>query len=122
MLRKKDVILIAIVILIAGVLALCQRLRAEAGAYLRITVDGVIYGEYPLSENQTIEVYGERGHNRVVISGGAASVTDADCPDGYCMAYAPVSDGGQAIICLPHRMVAEVFAESGAPEADAVSQ
>lgn len=103
-------------------MTLMQRLRAGEGEYLRITVDGAVYGEYPLSEDRTIEVYGEWGCNQVVISGGAVSVTEADCPDKYCMAYPPISERGQTIVCLPHKMVAEVLGRDAASEIDAVSQ
>lgn len=101
---------------------LIQYLRAGEGEYVRITVDGVVYGEYPLSEDRIIEVYGTWGYNRVIISAGAVSVTEADCPDKYCMAHTPAARGGQTIICLPNKMAAEVLAREAAPEIDAVSQ
>lgn len=123
MLRKKDGILIACVIIAAVVLATALRPRDE-GERLRITVNGVVYGEYALSENRTIEVSGEWGYNQVVISAGAAYMAEADCPDKYCMEYEPISKGGQVIVCLPHRLVVEALArEDGAlPEVDAVSR
>ncbi|MCM1183629.1 MAG: NusG domain II-containing protein [Roseburia sp.] len=122
MVRKKDGILIACVIVIAAVLALLR--PRDAGKRLRITIDGAVYGEYMLSEDQTIELYSKWGYNQVIIREGAAYMASADCPDRYCVAHEPISKGGQAIICLPHRLVAEVLAaENGmADEVDAVSQ
>lgn len=122
MLRKNDGILIATVIILAAALMLIQRLRSGEGEYVRITVDGAVYGEYPLSEDQIIEVCGAWGYNQVVISAGAVSVAEADCPDRYCVAHTPASGSGQTIICLPHKMTVTVLGREAAPEIDAVSQ
>lgn len=109
MFRKKDVILIGVIVVIAAVSALLiMFIQREAGAMVRITIDGVLYGEYSLSEEQFISIDEESGHNRIVIEDGCAYMADADCPDKYCMDYKPIAKGGETIICLPHRLVVEV--------------
>lgn len=109
MFRKKDFVLIAGIIVIAAVSALLIAFaQRAAGATVRITIDGALYGEYSLSEDQIISVDEILGYNRLVIENGCAYMDDADCPDRYCMDYKPVSKGGETIICLPHKLVVEV--------------
>ena len=121
MFRKKDFILIAIFVAIAAVAALLiMFVQRGAGAAVRITIDGVLYGEYSLSEEQSISVDEELGHNRLVIENGSAYMADADCPDKYCMDYKPISKGGETIICLPHKLVVEVTGVRDAQQPDVV--
>lgn len=111
------------VLFAAGAVSLAAAMAAGGtGQTVRITVDGKLYGEYSLSENQTITVDGRYGYNRIVIENGAAYMDGADCPDKYCMAYKPVSKGNETIICLPHRLVVEVAQKADRQQPDAVAQ
>ena len=49
--------------------------------------------------------------NRLVIRGGEAWIEDADCPDRLCVKQGRISRNGQAVTCLPHKLVITV--ESG---------
>ncbi|MDE5698877.1 MAG: NusG domain II-containing protein [Lachnospiraceae bacterium] len=121
MFRKKDFILIAIIVVIAAVSALLILfVQREAGATVRITIDGVFYGEYSLSEEQSISIDEGLGHNRLVIEEGSAYMADADCPDKYCMDYKPISRGGETIICLPHKLVVEVTGTRDTQQPDVI--
>ncbi|MDE8718548.1 NusG domain II-containing protein, partial [[Eubacterium] siraeum] len=63
---------------------------------------------------QTFTVYSDDGgYNVNKVSGGAISVSDADCPDKICVKTAPVSDGIQPIVCMPHKLVIRVDARRG---------
>ena len=53
------------------------------------------------------------GYNVIKVSGGAISVSDADCPDKISVKTAPVSDGIQPIVCMPHKLVIRVEARRG---------
>ena len=60
---------------------------------------------------QTVEIItGETNErkNVLVISEGAAYVSEANCPDGICAAHKPVSHNGESIICLPNKVVIKV--------------
>ncbi|MDE6054309.1 MAG: NusG domain II-containing protein [Lachnospiraceae bacterium] len=121
MFQKRDFILIAIIIVIAVVssllIAFAQR---DAGAAVRIIIDGELYGEYSLSEEQSIAIDGELGHNRLVIEDGSAYMAGADCPDKYCMDYKPIAKGGETIICLPHKLVVEVTGTRDVQQPDVI--
>lgn len=123
--QKKDRLLIISITVIAAVFALVLQLsQRNMGDRIRITIDGSVYGEYLLSEDQVIDIQELSGHNQVVISGGRAYMAEADCPDKYCMAYKPISKCHETIVCLPHKLVVEVVGQSETAdlEIDAVSQ
>jgi len=121
MFRKKDFILIAIIVVIAAVSALIIIfVERDAGSTVRITIDGVLYGEYSLFEEQSISIDEKLGYNRLVIENGSAYMAEADCPDKYCMDYKPISNGGETIICLPHRLVVEVTGTRDAQQPDVI--
>lgn len=119
--RKKDFILIGIIVVTAAVSALLLMFtQGKPGVAVRITIDGELYGEYSLYEEQAISIDEQLGHNRLVIEDGSAYMADADCPDKYCMDYKPISKGGETIICLPHRLVVEVTGTRDAQQPDVI--
>lgn len=113
--------LIGIIVVTAAVSALLLMFtQGKPGATVRITIDGELYGEYSLYEEQAISIDEQLGHNRLVIEDGSAYMADADCPDKYCMDYKPISKGGETIICLPHRLVVEVTGTRDAQQPDVI--
>lgn len=121
MFQKKDFVLAAVIAIIAGISALVVMFaQSGAGASVRVTVDGALYGEYSLSKEQSIFIESASGYNRLLIKNGSAYMAEADCPDKYCMDYKPVSRGGETIICLPHRLVVEVTGTRDAHQPDVV--
>ena len=48
------------------------------------------------------------GYNTITVKDGSISVTDADCPDKICVKTAPISDGIQSIVCMPHKLVIRI--------------
>ena len=107
--KKKDLILAGAVLLLAGILALALRLpKTENGNTMKVTVDGEIYGTYSLAENQTVKIQTGHGTNVLVIENGSVHMEEADCPDGYCKRQGTISRVNETIVCLPHKLVAEV--------------
>lgn len=109
---KKDMILFMGIFLAAFLLWLIPfLLNKDTSAVVTVRQDGKEIGTYPLGEEQTISIpYGEDGYNLLFISGGEASISDADCPDGLCVRQRAVSRNGESIICLPHKLVIQVNA------------
>lgn len=105
---RNDIILISAVLLIALIASLALFLTKEAGDTVTVTVGGELFGEYPLSEDRTIEIKSGDGYNLLVIENGKARVERASCPDGICSSHRPVEHGGESIICLPNKVVIEV--------------
>ncbi|MDE6364484.1 MAG: NusG domain II-containing protein [Lachnospiraceae bacterium] len=118
---KKDlIVMIAAVIAIAVSAIAASFYQKNEGDTIRITIDGVLYGEYSLAKNQTVTMDEKLGHNKLVIEDGSAYMAEADCADKYCMAYKPISKSGETIICLPHRLVAEVTGDKDSQLPDVI--
>ena len=86
-----------------------------AGGVLEITIDGELYGRYPLEEGREIEVASAYGKNQVVIEKGSARVKGADCPDLICAGMGEISLEGETICCLPHRLILTVKVTESPP-------
>lgn len=82
--------------------------KKETAGLLRVTVDGSVFGEYDLSVDQVIPVDTPYGSNRLVIRGGSVIMEEADCPDKYCVKKGAISRTHDTLICLPHRLAAEI--------------
>lgn len=78
---------------------------------VQVFSEGKLLYALSLKKDQTVTVETDRGSNTVTVQNGKVAVTEADCPDGYCMARGYCSSGAQ-IVCLPHRLVLQ-FAHSG---------
>ncbi len=111
---RNTVILAAVILIIAVAGLLFIKLTKTEGSIVVVKIDGVQTAAYPLSENTEVEIKtGENGENInvLVIEDGKAYISEADCPDGICKDYRPVSYVGETIICLPHKVVVEVVAD-----------
>lgn len=109
--HRNDIILIVVVLIVAAVGLVYLNFFRATGDTVTVTVDGVGYGVYSLSENRTEDIYtGEDNlhHNRLVIRDGKAWMESASCPDGICVAHKPIFRDGESIICLPNRVVVTV--------------
>lgn len=69
-----------------------------------IYLNGKLLKTVLLSEECEFTVDCGNGHNTVTVSGGAVSVTEADCPDKLCVRTGAISGGVVPIVCLPHRL------------------
>lgn len=78
--------------------------------------------DLPLSTPATLEVATSLGTNTVVVQDGAAHISAADCPGLDCTRQQPISQPGQQLICMPHRLWVEVVEQNGQDgELDAAS-
>ena len=63
-----------------------------------------------VSKDDSIEIKNGDGDvtNTLVIKGGVADMTSADCPDHLCVKKKAISKEGESIICLPNKVVVTV--------------
>lgn len=71
-----------------------------------------------LSEDTRLTVETELGTNVVTVENGAVRIVEADCPNGDCMRQQAISEPGQQLICLPHRLWIEISADGDEGEMD----
>lgn len=118
-LKKKDWILIVLIIAVAGLAFFIHNLLGTKGANcVVVKVDGKIEGTYSLGEDQEISING--GTNILVIKNNRAKMKEANCPDQLCVNQKAISKNNESIICLPNKVVVEVESRENS-EFDAVS-
>ena len=105
-----DLLLVALVLLIALSLYLVFILAGEEGEWVVIRSGNEEISRHPLREDAQFTVGDESGtaYNTVVISGGEVRVTEAGCPDKICKNHRPISKSGETIVCLPNKLVVAV--------------
>ena len=108
-----DIILICILLVLALSVFLVVELTRREGAYVVVSIDGGVVCRYSLSEDGEFLLNG--GTNTLVISGGKAYISQADCPDGLCVSQGKISRTGQTVVCLPNRVMLRIV---GAEDAD----
>lgn len=104
-LKKRDILAAAVILLAAFAVWGAGRLFSGDPGKLRITVDGEVYGEYPLDQEREIRI-GDTNICR--IRDGEVSMTWADCPDQVCVETLAINRDGGTIVCLPNRVVLEI--------------
>ena len=110
---KKTKIWIAVLlsVVLLGLLGFFALSRLGGGTIAVITVEGQEYKRIDLSrvtESYDIEIDTKYGHNTVHVAPGRIAVTQADCPDGICVAQGAIDRGGVPIVCMPLRLVVKI--------------
>ena len=102
-------------ILLAGILVLCLIPVLLPFSHEPVEMAQIKSGDMiipvNLHENQSFTLESENGgYNTVTVKDGKIAVTDADCPDHYCMERG-FCNSGTPIVCLPHKLVIEFVEE-----------
>ena len=112
------IILFAVLLIACLGLSIPLLLPSDDASHAEILVDGQLVRTVPLSVDQQFTLSTHNGgSNTITVQNGAIAVTEADCPDHYCM-HRGFCSGGTQIVCLPNRLVIRF---TGAQEVDAVS-
>lgn len=106
-----DMILVAVLLVLALSAFIITELLREDGAFVRVSVDGEVVAEYPLSEDGEYSLNG--GTNILVIKNGEAYIGWADCPKQICVKDGSISRTGERITCLENRVIVEVIGKDG---------
>jgi hypothetical protein len=106
---KYWIAVLAAILLICIVLSLLT-LGGEDASRVDIVSSGTVVRTVDLSIDQEFTVETEGGYNVITVKDGKIAVTEASCPDHYCMARGFCS-GGTQIVCLPNRLVIEFLEE-----------
>lgn len=113
MIKKRDIILALVLILLGIVSYGFIRLGQKKGSQVVIYEDQKEIRRYDLNTDTTKEIQTAKGTNTLVIKDGMAYVTDADCPDQVCVRMGKISKTGENIVCLPHKLVIQVEGDDG---------
>lgn len=102
--------------LLGGIFAVCLGLSlwlllpGAGAAQVRVVSEGKVLHVLSLDVDTSVKIQTDRGTNVVTVKDGKVAVTEADCPDGYCMDRG-FCDSGMSIVCLPNRLVLEFSGE-----------
>lgn len=107
---KVWIMLIGLLLLLCVGASLFLLLPGEDAAYAEIYSDGRLLYTLDLRIEQTHTVENGSGVNVITVKDGHIAVTQANCPDGYCMQRGFRNSGGQ-IVCLPNRLVIRFIGE-----------
>ena len=107
---KTWLILLLAVALICGAVGALLLFSGTQARYAEVISDGEVLCVLDLQEDRTFTVESQYGTNVITVSGGKIAVTEADCPDHYCMRRG-YCDGGAQIVCLPNRLVIRFLGE-----------
>ncbi|MDD7113489.1 MAG: NusG domain II-containing protein [Lachnospiraceae bacterium] len=111
LIKRQDIYLILLFLIIGLFAFLWVHFHKQAGAMVQVTVDGAVQGNYPLQQEQQIPITGDGWTNTILIKDGFANMITADCPDQICVKHTEISQIGETIVCLPHKVVVEIIGE-----------
>ncbi len=99
------IILIAAILAVSAALCLLLLFGQSPAASAQIKSGDKVVATLDLSVDQELVVTTPDGHsNTVTVRDGKISVTEADCPDHYCMQRG-FRNHGTPIVCLPNKLV-----------------
>lgn len=111
-LTKIDFIMMAVILIIASSLFIFYKSTQKEAGFVRIKINNKLIREQALDKNDAFEVTDNHGGvNKIVIANSSVKVTEANCSDLVCTYQKPISKSGESIICLPHKLVVEVYSK-----------
>lgn len=106
--KLNDKILILGVIIAAILMWILFSFRG-IGKEVVVYRDGEEIYRYELMDEIHLSMeYHEGQENVIDIKDGKVSVTSATCPDQICVQQGEISEKGETIVCLPHKLVIEI--------------
>ena len=119
MIKKADIILLIVILAVGIPLAVLSLSSGTGGDKVKISLNGKVYGTYPLHEDRVIEV-SEDGHtNHITIKDGQVSMSYSTCRNQVCVNTGAISETKDAIVCLPNRVVVEIISSDDGKGGDA---
>lgn len=120
MIRKADIILAIILIILGLIVSYTFSSDNDTGSTVYITVDSEQYAYYPLSENREVDITQNNHTNKLTIKDGMVSMTFSDCVNQDCVQHYAISRTAETIVCLPNKVIVEI--EGGKSGFDAVAK
>lgn len=124
--RRMRINVIAVLVITAFALAAAAAANALGNAVDARTAviqdaDGNTFA-MPLSKDDILTVASSAGTNVIEVQSGKVRVSEADCPNQDCVNQGWISNAGQQIVCLPHKLVVNITDKDAASAYDVVGQ
>ena len=102
---KYWIALLGVLLLVCIGLTIPLLIPQEAATYADIISEATVVHTVDLRIDREITITNSRGsQNTVTIRDGKIAVTQADCPDHYCM-HRGFCNSGTQIVCLPNELI-----------------
>jgi len=115
---KRDLILISFVVLIAIVFFIANKIRYSApAAVVEISIvdensQKQVLETFDLSKDTEYTIQTEPdGINHLIIQDGSAWISTANCPNHDCVKKGAISENGEMLVCIPHRLTVSILSE-----------
>lgn len=96
---------LTVILIVCIGLSIPLLISGEAATYAEIISDGQIMQIVDLNIDREIHITTDAGEkNTITVKDGKIGVTEASCPDHYCMDRG-MCDRGTQIVCLPNRLI-----------------
>jgi hypothetical protein len=124
--KTGDKILIIFMVIVIGFLSFRIYFRSPGSLRAEITINGQVVQSYSKSELAGEELYTvglERGIAEIETNNGEIRMLPMPrelCPRGICSARGWIKRPGAAIICLPNRLVVQLYGDEKKNRFDAV--
>ena len=112
--KKKDILIIALALGVAGLLYAASQISGGAEATtIVVTVDGQEVLRRPLALEDSYEIRQDDGSlNVIAVEEGAVYMQEANCRDGLCIAQGKMRNAAKTIVCLPHKLVVSLAGDA----------
>lgn len=117
---KITAVVIAGIVVISSIGVLAYMYLAKGGHHIaEIKQDGKVIRTIDLdsiASAEDIRVSYGNDYNVVRVEKGKIRIIDADCPDKLCVKTGWITEPGQSVICLPHKLIIKI--QGGSKEID----
>ncbi|MBE6904264.1 MAG: NusG domain II-containing protein [Ruminococcaceae bacterium] len=112
LIKKSDIVLIFSLLFVGMLLFSLNVFNKNEGQEVTITVEGELFGVYPIDKDKEI-VIEKNGHKNIIeISNNAVSMAFSDCETKQCVEMGKVSTGGVPIICAHNKVCVIITSKS----------
>lgn len=108
MIKKADIVLFICIVVFGLLISWYFVASDNPGDEVVITVDGEIFGVYPLSEDREIHIDKSNHSNHITIKDGMVSMTSSSCKNQVCVETGSISHTKDSIACLPNKVIVEI--------------
>lgn len=109
--KKNDLVLIAAVLIIAAAIfitIIIYRQQNNEALYASIVVGTSEVCRIPLNQDAYKTIETEDGVNIIVVNNGECFVESADCYNQICVNSRSISNMGESIVCMPHKLAVTI--------------
>lgn len=122
--KKGDLAIILVIFILANIFGYMVTVNKEKVAKtVTIVRDGEILHRYKFDDTyqKSISLDFEGQHNVVEIKDGKVIMTESNCHDKICVKTKSISQNGEMIVCLPHKLYVKIEGdEASEPKEDEI--